>query len=650
MGKGTSIGGVTIIVGANASPMIAEFGRAKSATHGFVGSMSSMGKASVGLNMIGSAAGTAGGGFLRLAGAAAAGGIAVAGITAVVAGVSSGLGAVGSLGAKMVEVGADSVKMAADMEQSRASFDVLTGSADKGRKAIDGLQKLAVDTPFASKDLIGYGRSLLGMGAKAEQLTPILSRLGDVAQGNSETLGRLVLQFGQVMNSGSFKKEEFNVFAEAGADVQAFAKAAGTDMAGLNQMFQRGEVGADVMVKGFNAMTSAGGRFYQMNATMSGTTLGAWNAFSEKIDLVKIKLGTAFINGFKPGAFLETLSGSFGSIDQIEGKLTGFFANTRKIFDHLAAGAMAFASTVGTRLGGAFDALNKDGTWKSLEQIADSVMVSILTGFDSIMNKLGEFRSAFKDTLLMAGQAAKLLVPDKAAGPVKLNGIVDHARQQASSMLMAPAMLVGKPVMNLLGGDKIIGQIEKTVGGFGDLFTAMGNAVGEGGRVLDSVGEYRKQLATTKNPMGGAAPNPVGLIDVGPDRMTPGAKKFLEPAMTKPPNMFAEFQRDWGFANEIARTGTPMEGNAAFTRLAEGYLGLTHDFLGNMERQLPAALAAGSQEAESAITRAMSQQDNPADRVASILEAIKGRQDRHESLLQKVVDQLKNSRTNLVSI
>jgi tape measure domain-containing protein len=636
-GKGTSVGGVTIIVGANASQMFGEFARAQNGIQSFTSSVNTLGGSSAGFKMLGGAANSAGTSLLKMAAAGAAGGIAAGAVTAGIglaaAGASAGLDAIGAVGHKMVEVGADSIKLAADMEQSRAAFDVLAGSADKGRAAIEGLQKLAVDTPFASKDLIGYGKSLLGMGANAEQLTPILGRLGDVAMGNSETLGRLVLQFGQVMNSGSFKKEEFNVFAEAGADVQAFARAAGTDMAGLNAMFQRGEVGAKVMVDGFNAMTSAGGRFHNMNATMSGTTLGAWNAFTEKIDLLKIKLGSSFIAGFKPSQLLESLSSSFGGIDQLEGKLTAFFGNARKIFDSLAAGAMAFASTVGTRLGGAFDALNTDGTWKSLEQIADSVMVSILTGFDSVMNKLGEFRSSFKETLLIAGQAAKMLSPGGSVG----------------SMVAPAVMMAGGPMLEVLGGSKMLFQAQGAIGGIGGLLEQLGNAVGQNGRVLDSVGEYRKQLAAIRKPVAGDGGPGVGLIVNAPPGMSKAASEYLAGA-AKPMDQFAEFRKSAMLANEVARFGTAQQSDAAYTRLATGFLDLERGFLNNMEVKLPSAMAAGSQEAASVITKAMSGQDrSPINRVATLMEQMKASDERRERFLADIKAELRNPRTQLVS-
>jgi tape measure domain-containing protein len=621
MAGANSVGTLSITVAGNASPLIQEFAKTRKAVEQTALSVASFKPSGVGIG--------------QLAGAM---------IPAVAAGnlLSDGIKGVGSM---LSEATFGSVKLAAEFEKAGVAFEVLTGNAAVGKKTLTDLQNLATDTPFSSRGLIDYGRSLLGMGARAEQLVPILSRLGDVAQGNDETLGRLVLQFGQVLNSGSFKKEEFNVFAEAGADVQAFAKAAGKSMQELNAAFERGEVGADVMVKGFNAMTSEGGRFFNMNAKMSATFDGQLNSFLEKLDLFRIKVGTAFLQGFKPGAMLENLANQFSGLDGIEAKLIPMFERVRVIFDRVAAGAGALASVIGQRLGASLGILGEKGAWDNFEKGADSAVQAVLIGVGGLIKTLGKFKNLFADTIRMMANAAVKLVPDREKEQFKeLENILNEKgggdgilNNNLRAVFVGMRQEAGNAIWGAVGGSDAMNAAREAANQFKIVGNEIADAVGQANwdMTAEILAEHKRLMGIMKKDTGDSIRNNVGEIALGTPQMSKKASDFLNSAIAKPPSEFEQFKNTAALANEAARF-RPEASGAAFNKLASEFMALQKNFLGGMEVRLPQALKAGSSEAESIITAAMTQREQGQDRVEAALKQIRDINDRQEQQLKKI--------------
>jgi tape measure domain-containing protein len=562
--------------------------------------------------------------------------------------------ALGSIG----DFGLGSIKLAAEAEKASVAFGVLTAQApdlkkelaglgdsmaefktkmESGKKLFAELQQLAMDTPFDTAGLAQNARMLLGMGSAAKDIIPTLSRLGDVAQGDTETLGRLALQFGQVLNSGSFKKEEFNVFAEAGADVKAFAKAAGTDMAGLNKMFERGEVTSRVMVDGFNAMTNAGGRFYRMNALMSQTFDGQLNGLLESIDSFRTKIGSAFITGFKPGELFSKISDSLGGLSGLETKLVPFFEKGRKLFDGMTSSAGALASMIGGRLLGGLDALGANTSFADLEKGFKAATDGLAYGVITIVNHLSKLKTNVAEILKEFAQIGVGLAPksDK-----------DQQRQQANAR--------GK-------GGWLVEQIVWAKHGFDDMLTpfsdsrqAVGNAAANlanvANQMADGLGkvgkeltfaEYQKErdrlLREIRKPATDQMKADRSEISRPSEQLTNKARSWLDSA-EKPTSPAQEFQQKLGYYDQVKRL-QPDKSSAALNLLAREYAGLQKDFFSNIEVKLPQAMEAGSTAAQDAINQAINQMSSSSDtqaRIEQVLKQMRESEARQEQKLDSI--------------
>jgi hypothetical protein len=598
-----SVGTLSVTVAGNASPMMQEFAKAQKGIQSFNNSVN----ATYGKMNAQKLGGGMSAGFGKLVAGSALGNLAALNVT----------GALGSL----QEMVTSTVDLASKFEQANTAFGVLVGDVEKGKATVASLQQLAVETPFQSKDLIDNGRALLGMGVRAEQLVPVLSRLGDVAQGDAEKLQRLALQFGQVMSSTQFKKEEFNIFAEIGADVSEFAKAAGfvgpDAMQKLFAAFEKGAVGSDVMVKGFNAMTSAGGRFAGMNDKMSATFGGQLNSFLEKVDLLKIKVGTAFLQGFKPGQLLDGLADSMG-LDKLEAKLTPFFEKLRFGFDMVRGVALSYSSVmlkdVQQGLGVLFDSAPK---WEVFKAAAISATRGVITGLGSLVNANNEFRHEMADMISELSNAAKSFGAELKNAAQFIPGKIGRGMEASGKALSLMGQAGGKYAEiarpSAKRGEDVRPEMLAKFDGF-----------------LDNL-ERMNQVKPMEPPKGR------GLIEVPQValKMSPAAESFYKDAINKPPTNFGTFEAMALHAREAARFN-PQNTEAINMHLADKFLGMNKQFFANMEVKLPTALKAGSAETESIISQAMSQTEARNDIQSRIEQAVKQARDINDRQLQEL--------------
>lgn len=222
----------------------------------------------------------------------------------------------GYLGARAfaaaVEGAKDLAKWAAqtamEYEQAEIAFQVMTGSKPGGTKLLGDIQKLAIESPFKSSELIGEAKLLKAYGVETEDLIKVLSQLGDVASGTGVDISRLSLAYGQVMSKGRFQATELRQFTEAGVGVANFAKAANMSSGQFLNAMEQGKIGSDIVVRAFEQMTSRGGTFFKLMAKQSQTTKGRFDSFIESVEVLVQKLGLAAFKSFDVAAFFNRLA------------------------------------------------------------------------------------------------------------------------------------------------------------------------------------------------------------------------------------------------------------------------------------------------------------------------------------------------------
>jgi tape measure domain-containing protein len=209
-----------------------------------------------------------------------------------------------SLGSKMIQgfsipfglASGAAIKLGADLEQTKISFEVMTGSADKAAKMVSDFQKMAAKTPFETRDLFENAKTLMLYGVEADNVQGILKMLGDVSGGNVEKFNNLTYAFAQIQLAGRLTGQDLWQLVNAGFNpLQIISQQTGKSMLELKSDMEDGAISAGMVTKAFYDATSEGGRFFGMMDRQSQTTAGRFSTLKDNAIIAFINLGTALL-------------------------------------------------------------------------------------------------------------------------------------------------------------------------------------------------------------------------------------------------------------------------------------------------------------------------------------------------------------------
>lgn len=355
-----------------------------------------------------------------------------------------GLAAIGA-GFGFVQLGKSAIKAGMDYEMAATSFEVLTGSAAEGKKLLDGLSKLAVESPFSSRELIENAQKLKAVGTETDQIIPTLRALGDLSMGDAEKLGRLTKAFTDVKNNGRATAEELNQFAETGIPlIKGLADVMRVPEEAVRGLASEGQVSFPVVVAAINKMTGAGGSFAGMMDRMSETTQGQLNALTENLEVASRNAGLAFMRGFGLKDLLKEWSDTTQGMGTAVERMEPHFAKARQVFDVARDGAAALADVAGGRLTLALkDVSGVKLEWADMMKGGDLFVENLLEGFSALIELIGKAGQTLSAKFLQP--LSKTLTALSEAGGADAGGKA-WLKAWAAEMSVTP---LGGPLWNL---------------------------------------------------------------------------------------------------------------------------------------------------------------------------------------------------------
>lgn len=173
------------------------------------------------------------------------------------------------------QLGKSFVNLGLDMEQTRAKFEVLLGSAEKGNAMIKDINDMANATPFDNEDLMKSSELMLAFGISQEKILPTMQMLGDISMGNKDKLASLTLAFAQSASTGKLTGQDLLQMINAGFNpLNEIAKKTGKSVEKLKDEMGKGLITFDMVEDAFKSATEAGGQFHGMMDKMSNTNSG----------------------------------------------------------------------------------------------------------------------------------------------------------------------------------------------------------------------------------------------------------------------------------------------------------------------------------------------------------------------------------------
>lgn len=360
----------------------------------------------------------------------------------------------------------EAVRMGSKFEMAKIELEVMTKSAEKAESVLTGLQKLGVESPFTTAEMIQSAKQVKAFGFETDQIVPILSRLGDVASGTGADMDRIILAFGQVRTTGRLMGQELRQFTNAGVPIMEYlAKAMGKTEAEIPNLVRQGKVGFSDVAQAFNLMTSEGGLFNNMMSRVNKeTTYGRWQNLVENFQLMAKDMGQAAFQGLGLHEILTSIAESFKGADK--GALLEFFGNIKKIFQSIWMGGkqvVAFVSSLIPKFDGAAGAVQR---WATNNQKVVRTVAALVIGITALLVTI----RAISITLLVVNAVAKIVLSSFAL----LGAAVTLFTSLSSVAALVGTILSAWPIAAVIAGLTAVVYLLSELGtfdGFGDHFT-----------------------------------------------------------------------------------------------------------------------------------------------------------------------------------
>lgn len=175
----------------------------------------------------------------------------------------------------------EAVSIRGEFEMAQRSLGFIIGDLAKSEEIFSRIKEQAVVSPFEVGDLVKQTRQLAAYGIETEKLSDTVRRLGDIASGVGVDMGRLILAYGQVKAAQFLRLTEVRQFTEAGVDVLGGLATYFTEIEHravsvgevMTRITKKMVTFSDVEVV-LNRLTSAGGKFYNMQEKQADTIQG----------------------------------------------------------------------------------------------------------------------------------------------------------------------------------------------------------------------------------------------------------------------------------------------------------------------------------------------------------------------------------------
>lgn len=168
-------------------------------------------------------------------------------------------------------------KLGMDADKTAVSFNVLTGSMEKGSTLLGQINKYADETIYDRLGTQEAAKTMLGFGVSLENVMGDLKMLGDVAMGDKNRMSQLALVFGQVAAAGKLQGQDLLQLINAGynplLDMSALT---GKSVGELRDEMSKGNISFEMLRQAFQRATGEGGKFYNMTNEIAKTPFGRW--------------------------------------------------------------------------------------------------------------------------------------------------------------------------------------------------------------------------------------------------------------------------------------------------------------------------------------------------------------------------------------
>ena len=186
----------------------------------------------------------------------------------------------------------------AEFEMQRVALGALIQDSHQANVIFGHIKKAAIESPYQIKELVTYTKQLSAYGVEQDKLFGNVMQYADVAAGLGADMNRIILAMGQIRAASVLKGTELRQLTELGIPMVDLLSKKLTELRG--EFVSTGEVFGMISDKAisfkmveeiFDDMTSAGGRFYDMQKKQAETLQGQWNNMKDSIAIAYDEMG-----------------------------------------------------------------------------------------------------------------------------------------------------------------------------------------------------------------------------------------------------------------------------------------------------------------------------------------------------------------------
>lgn len=254
---------------------------------------------------------------------------AVKGLTSTV----KALAAAGVITALM-SFGTGSAKLSAQYEQTQVAYEVMLGTAEEAKTVLEDLNEFSNVTPFEPDQVNEAGKTLLQFKVQAEELIPLMQKVGDVAAGTGKDYNSLAQMVGK---AHALNKVDNEMLQQVPVLYGELAKSMGVTEQQIFQMASAGKIGFAELEGAMSSLTSEGGSFFGMMDKQSQTAIGLWSTMQGQMSNLNREIGNMILEAGKP--LLEIMI-----------SLTSWIMKNKAALAVVKAGVLAITPVIGVLL------------------------------------------------------------------------------------------------------------------------------------------------------------------------------------------------------------------------------------------------------------------------------------------------------------
>lgn len=172
----------------------------------------------------------------------------------------------------------------AQLEGYQTSFEVMTGDAEYAYELVDRLKTQAASTPFDLTQLAKTTQLMMNYGMEGDKAVDMMSRLGDIAQGDAQKLDSVSLAFSQMSSLGKVQLQDIKQMINGGFNpLQEIAEHTGESMESLYDRISKGTMSVNEITDSIMRSTSVGGKYFDSMDKQSQTLKGRWNTLKDTV-------------------------------------------------------------------------------------------------------------------------------------------------------------------------------------------------------------------------------------------------------------------------------------------------------------------------------------------------------------------------------